>query len=54
MKIKELIKELDKYDLNKDVVIYSNKKTLKDYQFLGTYENDGQVEIYINDGINLG
>ena len=54
MKIKDLIKELDKYDLNKDVVIYSNEKTLKDYQFLGTYENEGQVEIHIDDVISLG
>ena len=54
MKIKELIKELNKYNLNKDVVIYSNEETLKDYQFLGTYENEGQVEIYIDSGIDLG
>jgi|TARA_B100000959_G_C14419757_1_gene393989 propanediol utilization protein len=54
MRIKELIKKLNKYNLNKDVVIYSNKKTLKNYEFLGTYENEGQVEIHIDEGINLG
>jgi len=60
MKIKELLKELNKYDLNKEVVIYSNEETLKGYQFLGTYENvvsmgaEGQVEIHIDGGINLG
>ena len=32
MRIKELIKKLNKYNLNKDVVIYSNKKTLKNYE----------------------
>ena len=29
-------------------------EVLKDYQFLGTYENEGQVEIHIDDGISLG
>ena len=53
MKIKELIKELNKHNLNKDVVVYSNEKILKNYEFLGTYENEGQVEIYIDEGINL-
>ena len=54
MNIKELIKELNKYNLNKNVVIYSNEKTLKNYEFLKTYENEGQVEIHIDEGINLG
>ena len=53
MKIKELIKELNKHNLNKDIVVYSNGKTLKNYEFLGTYENEGQVEIHIDEGINL-
>ena len=53
MKIKELIKELNKHNLNKDIVVYSNEKTLKNYEFLGTYENEGQVEIHIDEGINL-
>ena len=46
MKVKELIKELNKHNLNKDVVVYS-------YEFLRTYENEGQVEIHIDEGINL-
>ena len=53
MKIKELIKKLKKNNLDKDVVVYSNEKTLKNYEFLGTYENEGQVEIHIDEGINL-
>ena len=53
MKVKELIKELNKHNLNKDVVVYSNEKTLKNYEFLRTYENEGQVEIHIDEGINL-
>jgi len=53
MKVKELIKKLNKHNLNKDVVVYSNEKTLKNYEFLGTYENEGQVEIHIDEGINL-
>ena len=53
MKIKELIEELNKHNLNKDVVVYSNEKTLKNYKFLGTYENEGQVEIHIDEGTNL-
>ena len=60
MKIKELLKELNKYDLNNEVVIYSNEETLKGYQFLGTYKNvvpmgaEEQVEIHIDGGISLG
>ena len=54
MNIKELIKELNKYNLNKNVVIYSNEKTLKNYEFLKTYENEGQVEIHIDEGTDLG
>jgi hypothetical protein len=54
MKVKELIKKLNKHNLDKDVVVYSNEKTLKNYEFLGTYENEGQVEIHIDEGINLG
>ena len=53
MKILELIKELNKYNPNKDVVIYSNEKTLKHYEFLRTYENEGQVEIRVDEGIDL-
>ena len=54
MKVKELVKILNKHNLDKHVVVYSNEKTLKNYEFLGTYENEGQVEIHIDEGINLG
>ena len=54
MTIKELIKELNKHNLNKDVVVYSNETTLKNYEFIGTYENEGQVEIHIDEGTDLG
>ena len=47
------IKELNKYNSNKDVVIYSNEKTLKHYEFLNTYENEGQVEIHVDEGVDL-
>ena len=50
MKVRELINILKKYELNKDLVIYSNETKLKNYDFQGSYENDGQVELYINEG----
>ena len=53
MKVKDLIELLNTHDLNKDLVIYSNENDLKDYGFLGTYENEGQVELYINEGKKL-
>ncbi len=40
--VKELIQELNKHDLNKNIVIYSNEETLIEYDILGTYENEGQ------------
>lgn len=53
MKIKELIKQLKKHDQDKNFVIYSNENHLKDYEFFGVYENNGQVEIHINEGETL-
>ena len=53
MKLQELIKKLYKHTFNKNVVIYSNENKLINYEFLGVYENEGQVEIYINEGEKL-
>ena len=52
-KVKHLIELLKQHDPNKDFVIYSNDTTLKNYEFKGTYENEGQVEIHIKEGIDL-
>ena len=53
VKLKDLIKLLKKHNQNKDFVIYSNETDLKNYEFIRTYENEGQVEIHIDEGINL-
>tara|TARA_R100000234_G_C4839950_1_gene110639 strand:+ start:312 stop:473 length:162 start_codon:yes stop_codon:yes gene_type:complete len=53
MKVKDLIDLLKQYELNKDLVIYSNETELKNYDFKGTYENEGQVELYVNEGEKL-
>ena len=53
MKIKELIEKLKKHDQNKDLVIYSNESDLIEYNFLGVYENEGQVELHIDEGEKL-
>jgi len=53
MKLKNLIKLLKRHNQNKDFVIYSNETDLKDYEFIKTYENEGQVEIHINEGEKL-
>ena len=53
MKLKELIKKLKKYNQNKDVVIYSNESDLFEYDFFGIYENEGQIELHINEGEKL-
>ena len=50
MKVKDLIELLKQYELNKDLVIYSNETKLKNYDLKGTYENSGQVELYVNEG----
>ena len=53
MKLYELISKLIKHDLNKDVVIYSNESDLIDYEFLGIYENQGQIELHVKEGDKL-
>ena len=53
MTLKELIKKLEKYDQNKNVVIYSNESELFEYDFFGIYENEGQIELHINEGQKL-
>lgn len=63
MKVKELIEKLKEHDLNKLVVFYrtndsyddvfSKDSDLIEHNFLGTYENIGQVEIHISEGENL-
>ena len=52
-KVKQLIELLKQHDPNKDFVIYSNETNLKNYEFKGTYENEGQVEIHIEEGTDL-
>jgi len=53
MKVKDLIDLLKQYELNKDLVIYSNETKLKNYDLQGTYENEGQVELYLDEGKTL-
>jgi len=53
MKIKDLIKKLKQYEDDKDVVIYSYDSDLFQYGLLGFYENEGQVEIHIDEGLKL-
>ena len=50
---KEFINKLSKDELNKNIVIYSNEKNLMNYEIIGTYENEGQVEIHIKEGKKL-
>jgi hypothetical protein len=50
MKVKELIQKLKNCDQNKDLVIYSNENELKNYELINFYENEGQVEIHVNEG----
>ena len=63
MTVKELINKLKEHDLNKLVVFYhtnynydyvfSRDSDLIEHDFLGTYENDGQVEVHISKGEEL-
>ena len=53
IKVKQLIELLKQHDLEKNVVIYSNDTHLKNYEFIKTYENEGQVEIHIEEGTDL-
>ena len=51
MKVKELIQKLKECGKNKNFVIYSNENQgLKNYDFFGFYENEGQVEMHIDEG----
>ena len=50
---KDLIEKLQNHKLNKNLVIYSNDNELIEHDFLGIYENDGQIELYINKGEKL-
>jgi len=47
---KELIEKLKEHNPNKNLVIYSNDNELMEYDFLGIYENEGQVELHIKEG----
>ena len=49
----DLIKELNKRTKSKNLVFYSNKNKLTNYEFLDVYENEGQVEIHISEGEKL-
>jgi len=53
MKVKDLIEKLKEYDSEKDIVIYSCDSDLIEYGPLGFYENEGQVEFHIDEGIKL-
>ena len=53
MIVKDLIDLLKQCEPDKDLVIYSNETKLKDYNLQGTYENEGQVELYIDEGEKL-
>ena len=53
MKVKDLIYLLQQYELDKDLVIYSNENDLKNYGFIGAYENKGQVDLYVKEGEKL-
>jgi len=43
MKLKELIEKLEKY----------NQNNLFEYDFLGIYENEGQIELHVKEGEKL-
>ena len=53
MTVIDLIKELNKRTERKNLVFYSNKNKLTNYEFLDVYENEGQVEIHISEGEKL-
>ena len=50
---KELIEKLKEHNPNKNLVIYSNDNELMEYDFLGIYENEGQVELHVKEGEKL-
>ena len=51
-KLNDLLKKLKGKKLDKNLVFYSNDKELYNYEFLGVYENEGQIEIYISEKEN--
>ena len=63
MTVSELIEKLKEHDLDKLVVFYrtndnyddvhTKDNSLIEHDFLGTYENSGQVEIHISEGEGL-
>ena len=52
-KLNDLLKILKGKKIDKNLVFYSNDKELYNYEFLGVYENEGQIEIYISEGEKL-
>ena len=52
-KLNDLLKKLKGKKLDKNLVFYSNDNDLYNYEFLGVYENEGQIEIYISEGEKL-
>ena len=52
-KLNDLLKKLKGKELDKDLVFYSNNEELYSYEFLGVYENEGQIEIHIDEGEKL-
>ena len=53
MTLNDLLKKLKGKKLDKNLVFYSNNEELYNYEFLGVYENEGQIEIYIDKGEKL-
>ena len=53
MKVKKLIEKLKQHNPNKNLVIYSNDNELMEYDFLGIYENEAQVELNVKEGEKL-
>ena len=47
------VKGITEYDSEKDIVIYSCDSDLIEYGTLGFYENEGQIELHIDEGIKL-
>ena len=48
-----LKRDLDINSFKKNLVFYSNDKELLSYEFIGIYENEGQVEIHFKEGEKL-
>ena len=48
-----LKRDLNINSFKKDLVFYSNDKELLSYDFIGIYENKGQIEIHLKEGEKL-